>query len=256
MKIKKLNTISKTNLFETNFANKYNLSLVGSKVTAPAISVEKETPMVVKPDDTVTVVKLPEISTCPPVLADVINVTITTSEPVINQTPMVVKPDDVITVVKLPEISDCPPMLPDVINVSITTSEPVIDQTPMVVKPDDVITVVKLPEISDCPPMLPEIISVTLLEESVPLPEIKEEEIKKIDLKNIQMNDVLDFGNNENVVLNDEYKNLFTENNYGNWILDGKTVVENSIYNVYNGIGDCSTIKILIEDNIEQNPII
>ena len=213
MKIKKLNTISKTNLFETNFANKYNLTLVGSKVTAPAISVEKETPMVVKPDD-------------------------------------------VVTVVKLPEISNCPPMLPDVINVSITTSEPVINQTPMVVKPDDTVTVVKLPEISNCPPMFPEVISVTLLEESVSLPEIKEEEIKKIDLKNIQMNDVLDFGNNENVVLNDEYKNLFTENNYGNWILDGKTVVENSIYNVYNGIGDCSTIKILNEDNIEQNPII
>lgn len=221
MKIKKINTISKTNLFETNFASKYNLSLVGSKVTAPAIVVEKETPMVVKPDDTVTVVKLPEVSACPPVLPDVIN--ITTSEPVINQTPMVVKPDDVVTVVKLPEISNCPPLLP---------------------------------EISNCPPMLPEVISVTLLEETVSLPEIKEEEIKKVDLKNIEMNDVLDFGNNENVVLNDEYKKLFTENNYGNWILDGKTVVENSIYNVYNGIGDCSTIKILIEDNIEQNPII
>ena len=187
--------------------------MVGSKVTAAAISVEKETPMVVKPDDTVTVVKLPEVSACPPVL-------------------------------------------PDVINITITTSEPVINQTPMVVKPDDTVTVVKLPEISNCPPMFPEVISVTLLEESVPLPEIKEEEIKKVDLKNIEMKDVLDLENNENVVLNDEYKKLFTENNYGNWILDGKTVVENSIYNVYNGIGDCSTIKILIEANVEQNPII
>lgn len=73
---------------------------------------------------------------------------------------------------------------------------------------------------------------------------------------NIDLKEVLDLDTSSNIILKDKYKNLFPENSYENWISNGKIVVDNSIYNVYNGIGDCSTIKILIEDNIHQNPII
>lgn len=115
------------------------------------------------------------------------------------------------------------------------------------------------PKLSNCPPIMPSVQEETLkelIEESIILPSSSNQGQEKVLLTNIDMSEVLDLTVSENLVLKEEHNSKFTDSDYGNWILDGKAIVENSMYNVYNGTGDYSTIKILIVDNIDHNPII
>lgn len=77
-------------------------------------------------------------------------------------------------------------------------------------------------------------------------------EKNKLD-ETINLYEILDDGNSV-IKLNDKIRNLFDDNLdflVENWLNNGKIEIDNSTYNVYNGTGDYSTIKILIEDNID-----
>lgn len=82
-------------------------------------------------------------------------------------------------------------------------------------------------------------------------------ENNKLD-ETLNLSEILDDGNSV-IKLNDKFKNLFDDNLdflVENWLNNGKIEIDNSTYNVYNGTGNYSTIKILIEDNIDITSLI